>query len=168
MASGGVWKGEYLVVNLSDIRSGKRVPRIQRVRALIVDDSKGHVFPVKDLYDFVRRSALFRNANRREDSDSGEQTSNVHEDAVFEYDIDPSKAVEKSPISHRGSDDEILFADYWEIDEDKGIYVYHHVMMRTKMFVPSKEEAVFNLHELSKVRVTKGRLNGESADFVYH
>ena len=47
MSPGGVWKGDYYVCNLSDLRHGKRNPRIQRVRSILTDNSDGWKFPMK-------------------------------------------------------------------------------------------------------------------------
>ena len=44
MSPGGVWKGEYFVVSLADLRRGTRRVRIQRVRSLVVAETNGYVF----------------------------------------------------------------------------------------------------------------------------
>ena len=159
MSPGGVWKGEYYVANLSDLRAGKRAPRIQRVRSILVDDRDGYLFPMRDLYDFVQRSGLYKNA-RPVDTDE-----DVTEQSTFEYDAskdgDFSSGAEQA--EKKTKDEESAMTDYWEINRDEGIFVYHHTMMRKRMFVPHKSEDGPAVHELDTVRTTKGKYsNGET------
>ena len=152
MASGGVWKGEYYVANLSDLRRGKRKPRVQRIRSLVVDDTKGHVYPMRALYDFVSRSAMFK---RNQISDSSADDSK--DDAPL-FDYNAATTGDTSPGGYaaeaRAIDDEASCIDYWEIDEEQGRYVYHHVMSRKRLFVPHKSEDAPALSKLANVRVT--------------
>ena len=58
LSPGGIWKGEYFVANLADLRNGKRKPRVQRVKAIVADTDNGYLFPMKELHDFVQRTAM--------------------------------------------------------------------------------------------------------------
>ena len=88
---GGVWKGEYYVVNLADLRRGKRKPRIQRVRSILVDEAEGHIFPMRSLYDFVQRTAMYRNVAKPALID---EHTDVSEDApLFHADLRPASGL---------------------------------------------------------------------------
>ena len=120
-------------MNLADLRRCKRKPRVQRVRSMIVDDTKGHVYPMKLLYDFVQRSAMYKSTNRSDTS--ADDSDNI---PVFDY--IGTKSGDASPGGQAAEDNkrdgECSFVDYWEIDDVEGTYVYHHVMSRKRLFVP--------------------------------
>jgi hypothetical protein len=104
---------------------------------MITDHNDGWLFPMKSLFDFVQRSALYKTTRKASSEDDTEQ-----EKPVFDYTYDKSgecssgaEAAEKLK-----DDNEASFADYWEINEDTGECIYHHVMSRKQLFVPHKAE----------------------------
>jgi len=159
---GGVWKGEYYVVNLADLRRGKRRPRIQRVRSIIVDDSEGHVFPMRSLYEFVQRTAMYRNTAKP--ALTGGHTDDSEDLPLFDADLGPASGISSGAdiAESKQKDEEISFADYWEIDPEAGVYVYHHVVSHKRLFVPSKSadpgfgDFGSKAKNLAPIRVTKG------------
>jgi hypothetical protein len=149
MSPGGVWKGDYFVCNLSDLRHGKRNPRIQRVRSILADNSDGWKFPMKSLYDYVQRSGLYR---RNKSSD----TETDHSDRVFDHDKgDVSSGAEKAEKTAK--DVEVSWGDHWDVNEDEGTLTYNNVMLRKRMFVLTKSEDHVDLSKVSNVRTTKGK-----------
>jgi len=148
MSPGGVWKGEYYVANLSDLRAGKRKPRIQRVRSILVDDHDGYLFPMRDLYDFVQRSGLYKHAKSVETEDDTTEQSTFEYDAKYASDVSSgAEQAEKKP-----RDEESAMTDYWEINHDEGTCIYHNTMLRKRMFVPHKSEDGPVSHDLDHVR----------------
>ena len=131
LSPGGEWKGDYYVANLSDLRSGKRLPRIQRVRSIIADNAGGWIFPMKDLYDFVQRSGMYKNVASRDTDDDSEKP-------VFDFAAD--KAGDISSGAERAEtnrvDNEASFVDYYEENKDEGTCTYHHFKLRKRLFVP--------------------------------
>ena len=108
-------------MSLADLRRGKRRVRIQRVRSLVVDEANGYVFPMKNVYDFVHRTALYRST--RSETSSAEDNKDI---PLFDFgDADEkgrssgvSSGAEEAARSHH--DHEASFADYWQINNDTG------------------------------------------------
>jgi hypothetical protein len=59
-------------------------------------------------------------------------------------------------------DVEASWGDHWDINEDEGTLTYNNVMLRKRMFVPTKSEDHVDLSKVSNVRTTKGKYtNGD-------
>ena len=94
------------------MRRGKRKPRIQRVRSLIVDDAEGHIFPMRSLHDFAQRAAMYRNTVRPAlpdvPSDTSDEQPLCHADQGYSSGISSGAEI----AVQKKKDEEISFADY--------------------------------------------------------
>ena len=154
MLPGGLWKGDYYVALLSDLRRGKSVPRIQRVKSIYHDETEGWIFPMKQLHDFVSRSAIPY-------ADLASPKLRALQEAKNDM-LDPSiDVVDKTLAS--GVDHETASADFWEYDASLHAWIFHHCSSRKRLFHPLKGGSGGpNPDNLDPLRETRGKYADDS------
>ena len=101
------------------------------------------------------KGLVFCRCNRNSDTETG------NSECVFDQDKgDVSSGAEKAEKTAK--DVEVSWGDHWDINEDEGTLTYNNVMLRKRMFVPTKSEDHVDLSKVSNVRTTKGKYtNGD-------
>jgi hypothetical protein len=125
---------------------------VQRVKAIVADTDNGYLFPMKELHDFVQRTAMYRNVSRDQTESSGDDTDAPLFEQRIERDGDVSSGAENA--ARKNKDEEVSCGDFWEIDDAVGKFTYHHVMLRKRLFVPNKSEDGPDVSTLDEKRTT--------------
>jgi hypothetical protein len=81
---GGKWKagkGKYVIADFSELKKGKARPNVQIVQSVFVASDEPFIFPMAELHDFIKRSAigdqLLKLNDKAHVSDEGEEQTNT-------------------------------------------------------------------------------------------
>ena len=162
---GGVPNGDYVVVELSNLFNGWKIPTIHQVKRVVLDKDGELQFPMQAVADRKARLMTAKRADELARLQIAREREGGLEDAIF-HNRDRLRADIQREIEH---DNKMMDnGDFWEHAEDSKEWILHHILPRRKLCVPGNERygtggpGDLELHHTRKTHMTFKDGNSET------